>query len=771
MLGAISLAVHRDAWLLRLHDFALLTLLLIYARVLASVLAAPRMRRRAQWAVIGAIGGVAVIALLMDRGVYFYVFHPIQLATENARHTVASTIGHNGSVASLMLAGVFHALALRAEVRKKSLQILLSLLILLFLYIIVAARTVAVWLALPVVLSLLVLGLWRLEGISLKPEILFAWGKKTVALILGGVLLLGVLATWMAPDRFSTPLARLERLRPEVLLHGTRLRLWSIGLETLARHPWGVGFSGFKLDYPESQGLYFERNPGSPLRPTSLDPAWMHNEYLQAVVELGWPGALVLGWLVFSALKWAGGLLKSARDGEVPARLCVLLAMLGVLLHNLVSFEFHIVSSAVVFLFGYAWLASQGAVSPSIREMPSSWRVRWATGAILLLAAALQTFAVREYQAEELFRRGHELRKAGFQLGRVEGPKAALDTYREAARKLGEAFALAPYRGEFAYFAGCCHLEMGRVEGSEKRWSNANASLEEALRFYDRAAPTAPGPVLVRDRAEARLMLANLFQERQESESAQQHLEGAVESLRKAAWMNPSEPEYSFLLGQLYWRMGEASRALEVWAGAVRRIPNFAEERLIPLLREWEVKGRVQDAWKLAWTILDANSEQVSAWQAAERLGWALGGEEPDRVIERLTETIREARKPNLHLLMLAANHAFQSSDFQESEEHLNRLLEIHPLNVNALVLKCAILRNSGREGQALAILRERVQTVGILQPQNWKLFVELADTIRKVEGESAARDFLWGLMDDPRFSVLEYRKKVLELLDDRRIE
>jgi len=378
---------------------------------------------------------------------------------------------------------------------------------------------------------------------------------------------------------------------------------------------------------------------------------------------------------------------------------------------------------------------------------------------------AFQTFAVREYQAEELFRRGHELRKAGFQSGRVEGPKAALEIYRDAAGKLGEAFALAPYRGEFAYYAGCCHLEMGRLEGSEKRWLDANASLEEALRFYDRAALTTPGPVLERDRAEAQLMLANLFQERQEREAAHRYLLMAEESLQKAAWMNPSEPEFSFLLGQLYWRIGDASRALEVWAGAVRRIPYFADERLIPVLREWEVKGRVRDAWNLAWAILDANPEQVSAWQAADRLGWALGGEEPDRVIDRLMETIREERKPNLHLLMLAANHAFQSGDFQESEEQLNRLLEIHPLNVNALVLKCAILRNSGREELALATLRERIQTVKVLQPQNWKLFVELADTIRKVEGESAARDFLWGLMDDPRFSVLEYRKKVLELL------
>jgi hypothetical protein len=59
------------------------------------------------------------------------------------------------------------------------------------------------------------------------------------------------------------------------------------------------------------------------------------------------------------------------------------------------------------------------------------------------------------------------------------------------------------------------------------------------------------------------------------------------------------------------------------------------------------------------------------------------------------------------------------------------------------------------------------MQAVKVLQPQNWKLFEEFAATIRALEGESAARDFLRGLLSDPRFSVSEYRRKVLELLND----
>lgn len=766
-LGAISLAIHRDAWLLRLRDFSLLTLLLVYARILAAVLTSSRMRTRAQWVAIGSIGLVAAIALLMDRGVYFYVFHPIHLATENARHTVASTIGHNGSVASLMLAGVFHALALRAAVRKKSLQILLSLLILLFLYVIVAARTVAVWLTLPVLLGLLVLGLKRLEGISRKQWLFFAWGKRTVALLVGGILLFGGLATWLAPDRFSTPLARLERLRPEVLLQGTRLRLWNIGLETLARNPWGVGFSGFKLDYPESQGRYFERNPTSPLRPTSLDPAWMHNEYLQTAVELGWPGALVLGWLVFSAVQWAVRLLKRARGDEIPAKLCVLLAMLGVLLHSGVSFEFHIVSSAVVFLFGYAWLASQGAASSLAHPKPFSRGVRGIAAGIMLLALGLQSLAAREYQAEEFFRRGHGLRKTGFHSVRTKSLQAALDAYRQAAKDLQEGSTLAPYRGEFAYYAGWCHLEIGRLEGRAERWDQAKESLEEALRFFQQAARSAPGPVLERDRAEAHLMLANLFQERQERELVHRHLKRAEESLQRAAWIHPAEPEYSFLLGRFYLRTGARAHGFEVWSRAVERIRGFADERLMPVMLEWEEAGRTPEAWDLAWTILAADSGHVPAWRAADRLAVTLGGEEPDRVIERLMATIREQQKPNPHLLMLAANCYSRLGRFQDAEEQLNRLLEMHPLNVNALVLKCAILRNASCGEQALAILRRRVQSVKVLHPQSWKLFEELAKTIRVVQGSEAAQDFLRGLLDDPRFSASEYRKKVLELLND----
>ena len=119
------------------------------AKILAAVLTDPRWRALVLRLAVSAIALVALIALMMDRGIYFWVFHPVDLSTENARHTIASTIGHNGSVASLMMAGVFYALALLKMSRRKGEQYFACGCVVLFLYIIIASRTVAVWLILP----------------------------------------------------------------------------------------------------------------------------------------------------------------------------------------------------------------------------------------------------------------------------------------------------------------------------------------------------------------------------------------------------------------------------------------------------------------------------------------------------------------------------------------------------------------------------------------------------------------------------------------------
>ena len=416
-------------------------------------------------------------------------------------------------------------------------------------------------------------GLWKSSQNRADGEVRFR-SRRWVAALLLSILLLGTVATWLAPDPLSTPLARFQRLQPKVLMQGTRLRLWRVGLEMIREQPLGVGFAGFKLHYPQYQGLYFERYPDSELRPTSLRSGRAHNEYLQLAIEMGLLGAVVLVWLLACSIKWARSILCQRYGPPFAVRLSLLMAMLGVLLHNLVTFEFHIISSAVLFLFSWAWLSS---LNPKTDNKPplklkSFWIVSGLVGVL-----ALQIVPVAAYQAEELFRQGHFERRKGFKQGLFGQVQDQIDSYRQASRMLESAYSLAPYRGDFAYYAGWCYLETGRVFSSTYKLLLAEKALNSALQWFDRAEETFSGSTFERDRADAHYLLGMIDKQRSGNNLLSSHLLKAECGLKKAAWLNPQDTELPFLLGQYYDSIGDATRSRQTWLNAAAELPQFIE--------------------------------------------------------------------------------------------------------------------------------------------------------------------------------------------------
>lgn len=139
-----------------------------------------------------------------------------------------------------------------------------------------------------------------------------------------------------------------------------RFVIWRASAPMLSALPWhGFGPGAFHVVYPgysppeDSSGLQYA-----------------HNDYLQFLIELGWPGLVLVGTVVGSVavrLRRAlnSGLLEESRRSEIAG---LAGGMAAVAVHSLVSYNFQIVPTLVLFglvLARLAWLTEpvqRGAV-------------------------------------------------------------------------------------------------------------------------------------------------------------------------------------------------------------------------------------------------------------------------------------------------------------------------------------------------------------------------------------------------------------------------
>lgn len=753
IIAGLSLLIHTDAWFLRLRDFILLTVFLAYAKTLAVLLVHPRIRSRALHLVILTISLVAAVALLMERGIYFFVFRPIELPMEQGRHTVASTIGHNGSVADLMLAGLFYIFAFMILSGRTSVRIMGSVLILLHVYIIVAARTVAVWLLLPPLVILLGIGLL---GSSRHPMYSRLW-RKWALFAVGGILLLAFLV-WMgmtlaAPDYKSTPAARLERLRPSVFMKGTRTRLWRVGLDMIRLNPLGMGLGGFKYRYPEYQGDYFERYPDSRLVPTSLHPDRAHNEYLQVAIELGIPGMIIAFWLILAWIAWVFTLWKRSEGRARAMLLCVCIAMAATALHSLVNFKFHVISSATIFLFGFAWLNS---FQPMRREI-SFWKMIshkqarfWAAGG-LLIAMALQVYFGIGFQVEELFVRGHYHRRLAFETGKSRNVHRQYELYRQAAADLQSGYALAPHRGDLAYYAGVCLMEAGRLLCQASQWKPAWEALDKALDSFRRSERTFLHLEIYRDKAETYLLKGQVAQAIGQEGQSRLFFDLAEESLRHARWMNPRDLRLAYLQGQFYILAGNREKAMQIWKEAAESLPYFLDEQVLAEAQRYLQEGRRWDAWEQYQLALKLMPHHEQSLEQARDLSFRLGQEQQELIFSQIREAVEKQPDSNPSFLLNLARYSIRKGDLNEANHFLDRFLEQRPRHPFALLLKTNLMLQEGRREEARMFLEERMARAVVIGDVNWELFIKMAELMRDQQGMPEAESFLESLTEDPR--------------------
>jgi O-antigen ligase len=154
---------------------------------------------------------------------------------------------------------------------------------------------------------------------------------------------------------FLSPVQAILRFAaPDQLAGNGRMGIWKDTLHLIAAYPWsGCGIGAFEA------GLF-------PFR--TFAPAYTvdyaHNDYLQIVAELGWPGAALAGalavWIFWRAVR-AVIFRRGQPNWELAVGILGALIALG--LHSLTDFNLYVPANALVL----AWLAGI-VVSPAVQE-------------------------------------------------------------------------------------------------------------------------------------------------------------------------------------------------------------------------------------------------------------------------------------------------------------------------------------------------------------------------------------------------------------------
>jgi O-antigen ligase len=183
------------------------------------------------------------------------------------------------------------------------------------------------WFSLALALTLMTLILLGQARFAGKRLLLLVFSVSAIVLLL---ILTGT-------DLFERALSLAEE---ETLAGaGGRLMVWRGTLEMIAAHPWlGAGPGSYATIYPAFQP------PGI----TGRD-FYAHNDYLQAIADLGLLFIPLLLWLLFALGRSAAAKLASPSRQTRGFALGALTGMVAILCHSVVDFNLHIPANASIF--------------------------------------------------------------------------------------------------------------------------------------------------------------------------------------------------------------------------------------------------------------------------------------------------------------------------------------------------------------------------------------------------------------------------------------
>lgn len=310
-----------------------------------------------------------------------------------------------------------------------------------------------------------------------------------------------------------------------------RILLWRSTLAMLRDAPW-YGIGG---------GTYWLALPPYRFPQEDTDGFYAHNDYLQALVELGWPGLLlVLGSMGATGRMLWRGFRRSEVSGAARAEIGGLAGgLLAVAFHSLFTFNFHILATlslSGLFLGRLHHLCTPPGEAHWVVRRPAAVGPRAGGLAVCLVALIPLTYLAGVASTEHFYGRGvREIAQGRFEaaaqsLGRAgrllaadrprlrlgvlytdllqaAGPDLRDDArrglYQSAAHALGEARRINPLRSEVRAAQGRLYRVAGALAGSDWR-SRAEAAYRDAIALNPRflGARRALADLLVEERRE-----------------------------------------------------------------------------------------------------------------------------------------------------------------------------------------------------------------------------------------------------------------------------
>ena len=189
----------------------------------------------------------------------------------------------------------------------------------------------------------------------------------------------------------------------------TRSWDWWIGWEMFVDSPVvGVGLGNYKLNFLSYKAEFLSTPRGENYDFYIPRAAQAHNDYVQALAELGILGALAI--VGFMAILVVSFWLRIRRTKDEDKRLELLLLAGGIIpvfVHALVSFPAHLPASSLVFIaiIGIAFSRVYGEAAVRTCSL-SRWPLRASVSVVVVVSSIVSGFAVSDLSADILMNKG-----------------------------------------------------------------------------------------------------------------------------------------------------------------------------------------------------------------------------------------------------------------------------------------------------------------------------------------------------------------------------
>ncbi|MCX7765329.1 MAG: O-antigen ligase family protein, partial [Candidatus Sumerlaeia bacterium] len=284
---------------------------------------------------------------------------------DEPRNRIGSFIGHNTGLSMFLLPSFFLCLSLLISGTRKLVKVLILILLIIEIFILLAAQSRGTWLVLIITLPLFLL--------SARNYINFKLTKRHVMIAL--LIILAILLSQNLPSPlYSREVSfsqRIQHFSPARLLTETRLRILVCSFPLIKEKPiLGHGIGSFQYVYPKVQGEYFVRNPHSILWPTGKRSQHAHNDYLQLLIELGLLGCVLLLSALYIYLRYGWNTFLQNKDTSSRAiQLALFFSLTSILLQAFVDFPFHISPVGLYLVFILAlWSANSKLFLPETEK-------------------------------------------------------------------------------------------------------------------------------------------------------------------------------------------------------------------------------------------------------------------------------------------------------------------------------------------------------------------------------------------------------------------